>query len=65
MPKKAKIIKCYIKLYANLSVYDTSRIEGLYPILKKELSLSISLSLAIKRVAKTVIRIIKKLTKAE
>jgi hypothetical protein len=63
--KKAKIIKYYTKLYANLNIYSISRIEGLYLILKKELSLFIPFPLAIKRVAKTVIRVIKELAKAE
>jgi hypothetical protein len=63
--KEAKIIKCYTKLYANLGVYDISRTEGLYPVLKEELSFSIFFPLAIKRVAKTVIRVIKELAKVE
>jgi hypothetical protein len=65
VPKEAKIIRCYTKLYANLGVYGISRIEGLYPILKEELSLSISLSLTIKRVVKAIIRVVKELIKAE
>jgi hypothetical protein len=65
MLKKAKIIKCYTKLYVNLSIYDISRIEDFHPVFKKELSLFISFSLAIKRVTKTIIRVIKKLIKAE
>jgi hypothetical protein len=63
--KEAKIIRCYIKLYANLGIHGISRTEGLYPVFKKKLSLFIPLPLAIKRVAKTVTRMIKKLVKAE
>jgi hypothetical protein len=65
VPKEAKIIRCYTKLYANLGVHGTSRIEGLYPVLKEELFLSIFLPLTIKRVIKAVTRVIKKLAKAE
>jgi hypothetical protein len=65
VPKEAKIIRCYTKLYANLGIYGTSRTEGLYLVLKEELSLSIPLPLAIKRVAKAVTRVIKELAKAE
>jgi hypothetical protein len=65
VPKKAKIIRCYIKLYANLSIHDILRIEGLYPVLKEELFLFTSFPLAIKRVIKAVTRVIKKLAKAE
>jgi MULE transposase domain len=65
LPKEAKIIKCYTKLYTNLGVYDTSRTEGLHPVFKEELSLSTPLPLAIKRVAKAVTRVIKEFAKAE
>jgi hypothetical protein len=65
VPKKAKIIKCYIKLYTNLNIHDTSRTENFYPVLKKELSLSTPFPLAIKRVAKTITRVIKELAKVE
>jgi hypothetical protein len=65
VPKETKIIRCYIKLYANLSVHDTSRTEGLHPVLKKELSPSTPLLLAIKQVAKTVNHVVKDLAKAE
>jgi hypothetical protein len=65
LPKEAKIIRCYTKLYANLGVYGTSRTEGLHPVLKEELSPSTPLPLAIKRVAKAVTRVIKELAKAE
>jgi hypothetical protein len=65
VPKKTKIIKCYIKLYANLDIHNILRTEGLYPILKEELFLFTPLPLAIKRVVKTVIRVIKELIKAE
>jgi hypothetical protein len=65
MPKETKIIRCYTKLYANLNIHDTSRTEGLHPVFKKELSLSTSLPLAIKRMARAVIYIIKEFTKAE
>jgi hypothetical protein len=63
--KKAKIIRYYTKLYANLGVYDISRTEDLHPVFKKELSLSTLLPLAIKRVAKAVIRVVKELAKTE
>jgi hypothetical protein len=63
--KKAKIIKCYTKLYANLGIHGTSRTEGLHPIFKEELSPSTPLPLAIKRVAKAITRVIKELAKAE
>jgi hypothetical protein len=65
IPKKAKIIRYYTKLYINLSIYSISRTEGLYPVLKEELFFFISLSLTIKRVAKTVIRVIKEFVKTE
>jgi hypothetical protein len=65
VPKEAKIIRCYTKLYANLGVHGTSRTEGLHPVLKEELSPSTPLPLAIKRVAKAVTRVIKELAKAE
>jgi hypothetical protein len=65
VPKETKIIKCYTKLYANLNIHNISRTEGLHPVLKEKLSPFISLPLAIKRVAKTVIRVIKKFAKAE
>jgi hypothetical protein len=65
LSKETKIIKCYTKLYTNLNIYDTLRTEGLYPIFKKELSPSIFFPLAIKRVTKTVTRVIKELAKAE
>jgi hypothetical protein len=65
VPKEAKIIRYYTKLYANLGVHGTSRTEGLHPVLKKELSPSTPLPLAIKRVAKAVIRVVKELAKAE
>jgi hypothetical protein len=63
--KEAKIIKCYIKLYANLGVYSILRTEGLHPVFKKKLSSFTSFSLTIKRVAKAVTRVIKELAKAE
>jgi hypothetical protein len=65
VPKEAKIIRCYTKLYANLGVYGISRTEGFYPVFKEELSPSTPLPLAIKRVAKAVTRVIKELAKAE
>jgi hypothetical protein len=65
MPKETKIIKCYIKLYANLDIHSISRTEGLHPVFKKELSHFTPLPLAIKRVTKAVTRVIKEFTKAE
>jgi hypothetical protein len=65
VPKETKIIRCYTKLYANLGIHSISRTEGLHPVLKEELSPFISLPLAIKRVAKAIIRVIKELAKAE
>jgi hypothetical protein len=65
MPKEAKIIRYYTKLYANLSVYDTLRIEGFYPVFKKELSFFTFFPFAIKRVAKAITRVIKELAKVE
>jgi hypothetical protein len=54
------------KLYRrDLNIHDTSRTEDLYPILKEELSPSTPFPLAIKRVIKTIIRVIKKLAKTE
>jgi hypothetical protein len=63
--KKAKIIRCYTKLYTNLSIHGTSRIEGLHLILKEELSPSTFLPFAIKRIVKAITRVIKELAKAE
>jgi hypothetical protein len=65
VPKKAKIIRCYTKLYANLSIHGISRTESFHPVLKEKLSLFTSFPLAIKRVAKAITRVIKELTKAE
>jgi hypothetical protein len=65
VPKKAKIIRCYTKLYANLSIYGISRTEGFYSILKEELFSFIPFPFAIKRVAKMIIRMIKEFIKAE
>jgi hypothetical protein len=65
VPKEAKIIKCYTKLYANLSIHGTLRTEDFYSVFKKKLSLFIFLSLAIKRVIKTITRVIKEFAKAE
>jgi hypothetical protein len=65
VPKEAKIIRCYIKLYANLGVHGISRTEGFHPVFKKEFSPSTPFPLAIERVAKAVTCVIKELTKAE
>jgi hypothetical protein len=65
MLKEAKIIRCYIKLYANLGVHNILRTEGLYSVLKEELFFFISLPLTIKRVVKAITRVIKELAKAE
>jgi hypothetical protein len=65
MPKETKIIRYYIKLYANLGIHGISRTEGFHPVLKEELSPFVSFPLAIKRVARAVIYVIKKLAKAE
>jgi hypothetical protein len=63
--KEAKIIKCYIKLYINFGIHGILRIEDFYLIFKKELFLSIFFPFAIKRVAKTVIRVIKEFIKVK
>jgi hypothetical protein len=60
-----KIIKCYIKLYINLNIYGTLRIEGLYPIFNEEFSFFIFFSFAIKRVTRAIIYVIKEFAKAE
>jgi hypothetical protein len=65
MPKETKIIRCYTKLYANFDVHGILRTEGLYPVLKKELSPFISFPLAIKRVARAIIYMVKEFAKAE
>jgi len=52
-------------LYVNLGVYGTSRTEGFYLVFKKEFFSFTSLPLAIKRVVKAVIRVIKELAKVE
>ena len=65
MLKETKIIRCYTKLYVNLGVYGTSRTEGFYLVFKKEFFSFTSLPLAIKRVVKAVIRVIKELAKVE
>jgi hypothetical protein len=65
MPKEAKIIRCYTKLYINLGIYSISRTEGFYPVFKEKLFPFTSFPFTIKRVAKTITRVIKEFVKAE